>query len=76
MAKNKLSGPPRTQAEMERVVRELKKTHACYPGSLDTEYDQIWIASIIHHLNARVLDADAHQRISHDNPFFGKLPNS
>ena len=60
---------------MERVVRELKKTHNFYPGSLDTEYDQVWLASLIHHLNARVLDPDEHRRISHDNPSLGKLAN-
>ena len=75
MGKNKSSGAPRTQAEMERVVQELKKAHSCYPGSLDTESDQVWLASLIHHLNARVLDPDEHRRISHDNPSLEKLAN-
>jgi len=58
---------------MERVVRELKKAHDSYPGSLDQEADQVWIASLLHQLNARVLDPDEHRRISHDNQSFGKL---
>lgn len=58
---------------MERVVGELKKAHDSYPGSLDQEADQVWIASLLHQLNARVLDADEHRRISHDNQSFGKL---
>jgi len=33
------------------------------------------LASLIHHLNARVLDPDEHRRISHDNPSLGKLAN-
>ena len=72
MGNNKPSGPSKTQAEMERVVLELKKTHDFYPGSLDSEADQVWIASIIHHLNARVLDSDEYRRASHDNPSLGK----
>ena len=56
---------------MERVVRELKNAHACYPGSMDCEADQVWLASLVHHLNGRVLDADAHRRLSHDNPSVG-----
>lgn len=60
--------PPRTDAEMKRVVAELKKAHRFQPGELHDELLAATLATIIHRFGARYVTPEESRRICHDNP--------
>ena len=60
--------PPRTDAEVKRVVSELRKAHRFQPGELHDPLLAATLATIIHRFGANYITPVEYRRIRHDNP--------
>ena len=62
---------PRNQAELDRVVGELRKADRHQPGVIDRRNDAAFIAAFVHYFEGRYIPPHEYRPLCHDNPSLG-----